>query len=386
MIPGMNSGETAFKRYQEQVHQQIEEPLRRKIEHFMDHCCMDAEGITSTDIEELKEMAGLMDPDKMIGIIKLIEDMDTGAAGLKDRQTAMTAKGIIEGYIRSTWYEKNRPRSTTADAIEQGLRHFRESSYDDFIREHPEAAQKTTINEESLLKKIKDLESIMMELRQNNEKTMQETRELRASIDQKAESSPKDEPEITQNAPKIIKDESLLKFKTERTWLVSFRDDNYTEIDLEYSMKAPESYTSYIPLRMSIENEDGGRRVAMMQFDVHVSGKEQYDMLFNRLRGIFTQYLLSGEVDTNIPVHESFGERMTLYPKLEGGDVWRLQIGKTDSRHFRESSFLLVYLGESYLKYSVKIRRDDLQAFLDNVSDLAEMTLKSGEEEKEKMR
>lgn len=384
MIPGTNSGETAFKRYQEQVHQQIEEPLRRKIEHFMDHCCMDAEGITSTDIEELKEMAGLMDPEEEIGLLGKIEDMDTGTSGLKDRQTALTAKGIIEGYIRSTWYEENRPRSTAADAIEQGLQHFRESSYDDFVKEHPEAAQKTRINEESLVKQIKDLEGMVLELKQANEKMAQEMNELRAFRGQKAE-SPVPMPGNAQDPPKIVRKEDLLKFRTERTWLVNFRDENYTEVDMEYDVKAPESYSGYVPLRISIDNEEGGRRVAMMQFDVHVSGREPYDLLFHRLRGVLTQYLLTGEVNTSIPVHESFSERMSFYPKLEGGDVWRLQIGKIDIRHFRENCFLFVHLGESYLRYSLKVNKDELQAFLDNISDLAEMTLKSGEEEKGKM-
>ena len=384
MIPGMNSGETAFKRYQEQVHRQIEEPLRRKIEHFMDHCCMEAEGITNTDIEELKEMAALMDPDEQIGLLRRIEDMDTGASGLKDRQTALTAKGIIEGYIRSTWYEENRPRSTTADAIEQGLQHFRENSYEDFIKEHPEAAPKTTINEENLLKQIKDLSNSLEELRQNNEKMMQEMNKLRAINGQEIE-SPIPEPENAQNVSKIIRNENLLKFRTERSWLVSFLDEEYKEIDLEYAIKAPESFDGYIPLRISIENEDGGRRVAMMQFDVHVSGKEQYEMLFNRLRGIITQYLLTGEVDTSIPLHEDFSEKMNFYPKLEGGDIWRLQIGKIDPRHFREDAVLAVTLGDGHLRYSVFVKREYLETFLDNVSDLVEIILKSGEAEKARM-
>ena len=41
--------------------------------------------LTNTDIEELKEMAALMDPDEQIGPLRRIEDMDTGASGLKDR-------------------------------------------------------------------------------------------------------------------------------------------------------------------------------------------------------------------------------------------------------------------------------------------------------------
>jgi hypothetical protein len=345
---------------------------------------MEAEGITNTDIEELKEMAALMDPDEQIGLLRRIEDMDTGASGLKDRQTALTAKGIIEGYIRSTWYEENRPRSTTADAIEQGLQHFRENSYEDFIKEHPEAAPKTTINEENLLKQIKDLSNSLEELRQNNEKMMQEMNKLRAINGQEIE-SPIPEPENAQNVSKIIRNENLLKFRTERSWLVSFLDEEYKEIDLEYAIKAPESFDGYIPLRISIENEDGGRRVAMMQFDVHVSGKEQYEMLFNRLRGIITQYLLTGEVDTSIPLHEDFSEKMNFYPKLEGGDIWRLQIGKIDPRHFREDAVLAVTLGEGHLKYSIFVKREDLETFVENISDLVELVLKSGEAEKARM-
>ncbi len=385
MIPGMNSGETAFKRYQEQVHHQIEEPLRRKIEHFMDHCCMEAEGITNTDIEGLKEMAGLMDPDEEIGLLKKIMEMDTGTTGLRDRRTALTAKGIIEGYIRATWYEENRPRSTTADAIEQGLRHFRENSYEDFLKEHPEAAQGKTINEENLLKQIRDLSNALEELRQKNENMSQEMDKLMAILNDRNAGLPVVGPEPVRDAPKAIRNENLLKFKTERTWLVSFRDEEYKEIDLEYVMKAPGTYERYIPLRISIENDDGGRRVAMMQFDVHISGKEQYDLLFNRLRAIITQYLLTGDVDTDIPVHEDFSEKMSFYPKLEGGDVWRLQIGKIDSRHFREVAILTIALGEGHLRYPVSMKREDLETFMENASDLVEMVLKSGEVEKARM-
>ena len=386
MIPGMNSGETAFKRYQEQVHHQIEEPLRRKIERFMDQCCMEAEGITNTDIEGLREMAGVMDPDKQIGLLSMLEQMDTGASGLKDRRTALTAKGIIEGYIRATWYEENRPRSTTADAIEQGLRHFRENSYDDFIKEHPEATQRTTINEESFVKQIKDLEGMVLDLKQANEKRAQEMNELKTIIlSSRNAELPVAGPEPAKDATKAIRNENLLKFRTERTWLVSFLDEEYKEIDLEYVMKAPGTYEGYIPLRISIENDDGGRRVAMMQFDVHISGKEQYDLLFNRLRAIVTQYLLTGDVDTDIPVHEDFSEKMGFYPKLEGGDIWRLQIGKIDSRHFREVAILTITLGEGHLRYPVSMKREDLETFMENASDLVEMILKSGEVEKARM-
>ena len=279
----------------------------------------------------------------------------------------------------------NRTGSTTADAIEQGLRHFRENSYEDFLKEHPEAAQGKTINEENLLKQIRDLSNALEELRQKNENMSQEMDKLMAILNDRNAGLPVVGPEPVRDAPKAIRNENLLKFKTERTWLVSFRDEEYKEIDLEYVMKAPGTYEGYIPLRISIENDDGGRRVAMMQFDVHISGKEQYDLLFTRIRAIITQYLLTGDVDTDIPVHEDFSEKMGFYPKLERGDIWRLQIGKIDSRHFRGVAILTITLGEGYLRYLVSMSREDLETFMENASDLVELVLKSGEVEKARM-
>ena len=65
--------------------------------------------------------------------------------------------------------------------------------------------------------------------------------------------------------------------------------------------------------------------------------------------------------------------------------MWRLQIGKIDSRHFREDAVLAVTLGDGHLRYSIFVKREDLEAFLENVSDLVEIILKSGEAEKARM-
>jgi len=389
MIPGMNIGESAFQRYQTQVYQQIEEALRRKIENFMDHCCMEADGITDTDIEELYEMAGLVDPDGKIGLVEMLDRMDVGAVGLKDRLTAIKAKGPIEGYLRETWYGKetdvdNRPKSAVAGAITEGLERFREESVEDFLRDHPEYSKKESIDDQGMLKKMNDLEAMIIELRNELSLRDQAIEKMKGEIERfSTEKGEKGQtispvPPKAPETPKISKLEGILKFKTDRYWKVGYVDDNYSEVDLESNLTPPENFEGYIPLRMSVENEQGGRRTGLIQFELHVSGKEHYEMFFNRLRSTMSEYLKKGEVNNTIPVHETFTQDMDFYPRMEGGEVWRMQIGKIDVRHFREDSFLTFTLGPSYLKYFVWVPKDSLQEFMEDVADLLEMVVKTG--------
>jgi len=127
-----------------------------------------------------------------------------------------------------------------------------------------------------------------------------------------------------------------------------------------------------------VENEEGGRRVGLIQFEVHFSGKEQYDAFFNRLRSVISGYLDKGEAVTTIPVRDSFTKDMDFYPRMEGGEVSRVQIGKIDVRHFREDCFLTFTLGSSYLRYFVWLPQDSLPEFLGDIGDLVEMVMKTG--------
>jgi len=393
MIPGMG-GETAFQRYQTQIYEQIGEPQRRKIENFMDHCCMEAEEITDGDIEELYEMAGMVDPDGRLGLVEMLDKLDVGAVGLKDRRIALRAKGTIEGYLRQTWYGKNadvdnRPRNAVADAVAEGLERLREESLEDYLMEHPEYGKREEIEDQNVQKKIKDMEAMIIELKQDLTLRDQLIEKLKGEVERitsgagRSLISMEKEPEREINTgemkevPGMVKEE-VLEFKTDRYWKLEYREDSPSEVNLEYTLVPPEKFDSYIPLRVSVENEEGGRRVGLIQFDVHFSGKEHYEMFFNRLRSVISGYLDKGEVVTTIPVRDSFTKDMDFYPRMEGGEVSRVQIGKIDVRHFREDCFLTFTLGSSYLRYFVWLPRDSLPEFLGDIGDLVEMVMKTG--------
>ncbi|MEM3845799.1 MAG: hypothetical protein QXU98_08860 [Candidatus Parvarchaeota archaeon] len=379
MIPG--TGETAFKRYQEQVHNQIEEPVRRKIEKFMDHCCMDADGITDDDVEMLKEMAGLMDPSGDRGLLERIEKMDTGVHGLKDRQTALTAKGIIEGYIRSTWYDENRPTSTTADAISSGIERIQRTSYEEYAKEHPDIARGSapSLADENILKKISDLEKVISDLREENEKVKSEIMEIRAAKEMIIPHSMSAAPE---KKPAPAKEAAFLDFSTDDYFRVVVKEDE--TLDVTFNVEYPKDYAGYQYLRMYIENEKNRRRVALNEFQVHVRDKESYDVLFSRIKSVVSEFLSQRSVKTDIRISEEYDDGMSFYPKLENGAVWRIGIGKVDARHFEGDGFVVISLGQSYIRYEVVMGKEYLPRFVDDLSDLIELILKSGEKEETK--
>ncbi len=380
MIPGMNSGDTAFKRYQEQVHQQIEEPLRWKIDRFMNFCCMESEGISNWDIEFLYEMAGIMDPDGNIGLIDMLNEKNIGPVGLRDRETALSMKGIIEGYIRATWYEENKPRSQVADTIDQRLEETIKTSYEDYAKEHPEIAQKASLETENVAKQIKDLQDALTDLEEKYRKAIEEISDMRTSNIRRNE--PKEE-KRTEVITDTKTEKGILAMEIPRSWKVAVKDND--EIDLETGTSYPDNFEGFIPFKFFIDN-DSGRHIAMMQYEIHVKGKEEYDNLWNRLKNLIIQFLLNGKIETNIPLNTSFNERMDYYPRLENGEIRRILVGKIDTRHFKGEGTLIIKLGSSFISVAIKMERNDIPAFVDNFADLLEMIISSSEERKEMMK
>jgi len=396
MMPGYPSSETAFKRYQEQLHQQIQDPIRSKIEFFMTQTGQITRMITEEDIADLYEMAALFDPYGDRKIVERINELNNlSSKSLYDRETFAIAKGIIEGYIREEWYSENRPTNTTADAIQEAVNKILETSHTEYLKEHPEVVEKLMpIRDLELLQQeIENLTKQLSEMEDNYDKLKkildEQTKVVRPepkTLEKQEEKDEKIKQEIKQETKEKnveienIKDKTkTLKFKTERIWQIGLNEIT-EEPDIEFEIKYPENYSNYLPLIIAIRDEEHNRTFAQVEFQVMIKDKESFDMFINRLKKITLDFLLTGEINTPDIVHNTFTENMRWYPKTYNGKIAIYQIGKIETMFMKEEQELIISIGKSYIKYYIFLTKKTIEPFIKAFVDVIEMITASAEE------
>jgi len=304
MMPSFPSPDTGFNKFLGELYDHYGPSFKTKFMEFILHFPHYLEQITDYEVATLIEMAEIVK-------VEIPKNLD-----LKKFENYLMIKGQIENRFWEDWHEENRPRNIKEENQKYFIDQILKIANDEWEEAHGVKSEEGEIDTNELdniiNEKLKDYatKSDLNAMYENINNNINELKKLILEKQEKKESTEiKKEGERKDDAKKEIK-ESKLEINVKRDWQIEI-DENDQIVYTETYFKNDLNNTHVI---LQIDEY-------FIKWNVFINDINSSDLLYSRLRDLILEFLNTGEIHSNIIVHNRDFDKLTFYPETSNNQI-----------------------------------------------------------------
>jgi len=360
MMPSFPSPETGFNKFLGELYDYYGPSFKTKFMEFILHFPHYLEQITDFEVATLIEMAEIVK-------VEIPKNID-----LKKFENYLMIKGQIENRFWEDWHEENRPRNIKEENQKYFLDNVLQIANGDWEKGHGVKKERTELDtneiDNIINERLKDYatKSDLNAIYENLNNLNNNINELKTLLLEKQEKKEgteiKKENEKKDDAKKEIK-ELKLEINVKRDWQIEI-DENDKIVYIESYFKNDLNNTQVI---LQIDEY-------FIKWNVFINDINSSDLLYSRLRDLILEFLNTGEIHSNIIVHNRDFDKLTFYPETSNNQIVYYKSGAISNS--REHSLTLKFSKSSI---QINIYAKKINNLLEGLIQLINMILLTGD-------
>ena len=385
MIPGFGStGDSVYGHHLDFLNERVQ-PIIDFISEYLKTLGQEGEAITSEDKDGLRFCASFADgldgtvPGKEEGFLTYLEYLDATPPGLDDRSIFETARGYIYSSLPHKAIEVRKPTNERSETLKEERKMKMDSNREEWIKTNPEKV-KEILGLKSQEEGLSRIESLLQSLPAMIG-TMVEEEIKKRSVPPQASIEIKPGP-VKEAVSSISLPPLHLEYHAKpRYWTVNTNRRTNTP-DIEAGIIYPDGPLSDLSLSILITDEDSKVNVASVEYKVKVLNLEAYEILYNRLKFVISEFLdaeRDGDLVTGFLIREPNDSSLWAPITKDGGRPFRVA-SVVEADMMKGDGILEVRVGNSYFRMGISIAaKEDITRFTEDISRIVELVLRTAE-------